>query len=309
MRLSTVFEILLVAAFIIALLAIPVLLYLNSGFLAAFFDSDLSLDFTIPEPESGPQLAPDAVRYFQLKNKSCQILAGSFLIVMDEVAEPELGGLVENIPEERIVANKILSLYAHNQTTKLYVRQDQMKLVRIAGGEEQTTLWKNGRIYECENGCTMRIMSENESAAYYDMLNGLRENCIYFAQTRLPAEADAEQLLFIENLGLVDKGIARCEQFRISANTSYAISLLESENLTQDQYALLWGLAHLNGPIYECLDESAGILVSNNLSIDLTDYYDFDYLPGGYMRVSQQSVLTYFTDNVPESFLSLPDSG
>jgi hypothetical protein len=295
----SVFEILLLFLFIA--LAVAVLLILLLG-------PQYADDIVVPEKKEQPkkQLTTDWIRYFQLKNTSCKTLSGNFLIVTDDTANGSMAGLVESVIGEREAAERILSGYSSNQTTKTYVRGEWMKKVVISGGNENTTIWKEGRIYECNGNCTMRLMSENESSEYYNNLYRIKSGCAYFGKTSPPV--DLGSLITLNRTGILNMRGYRCENFLISANRTYAKHLLTNGTLDTEQRTLLWAIAHLDKPLQECLDESTGIIVYRNITLDLTDAYLFDYNPGGYMKVNQQTNLTYFTDNVPESFLGLPQN-
>jgi hypothetical protein len=135
----------------------------------------------------------------------------------------------------------------------------------------------------------------------------MRTRCAHFGKTKLPASVDISRLMKVERTGTKTINGFRCEAFLIRGNSTYAESLLPSNmSLDEDQRAILWLLSHLAGPVEECLDDGTGILVYRNITLDLTGSYRFDYAPGGYMHVNQQTMLTYYTDNVPESFLALP---
>lgn len=261
-----------------------------------------------PEPVPAVEPMPaDMLRYLTLKNDSCRTLNGSFLIVTEDVALADMEGLVGDVPGEREAAERIADGYSFNQTTKTYALGDWLKKVVIEDGEENTTLWKEGRVYECAPDCTMRLMDSSETAAYYDELWKTRHSCAYFGKTPLPSGINMTMLLSIDKTGLFQMGSFRCENFLISSNKTYAKGLLDSNiSLTDDQAALLWALARLDAPIQECLDESTGIIVYRYLSLDLTDAYLFDFSQGGHMRVNQQTTLKYFQEDIPESFLGLP---
>ncbi len=292
-------DILLILLFITIAALIPIIILIGPQL-------DLSPFLPHPEPEE-PQmnLSADAQRYFSLKNTSCTILSKNFLIVTEDITNGTLYGLTPSTAEEFQFADLVAEGYDINQTTKTYLRGDQMKKVVIADGAETTTIWKNGRIYTCKEDCAMKLMDENESEEYYNELHRIRTNCMHFGKTEPPESADLSKLLDIRKTGLMEINGYRCENFLITGNSTYAESL--NETLTEDQRALFWSLAHFDDPVQECLDESAGIIVLRNLTIDLTDSYKFDFQPDGYFKVNQVTRLTYFSDNVPESFLALPD--
>jgi len=252
-------------------------------------------------------LDDDTKRYYYLKNLSCDTLSGNFLIVTNDFSEASIRGLVEHTPEELGIAQGIASQYSYNQTTKTYVLDEQMKIVAIRDGEESITIWKDGRIYTCDPACTMRLMDENESEEYYDRLYGIKTNCAYFGKTEFPDSVNMSRLLDIEYTGRFDSDEFRCDNFLITGNKSYAEELLASDEFEERQNAVLWALVHFDGPVNECLDESTGIISFRNMTLDITDSYKFEYAPDGYMKVDQLTELEYFTNDVPASFLALPD--
>jgi len=267
----------------------------------------IEIDSLTEDEATKPALSEDAKRYYYLKNLSCDTLSGDFLIVTHDFSAASIKGLIESNPSEAEMAASIADGYSSNQTTKTYVRGEQLKRVIITGASETTTIWKEGRVYNCTPKCTMRLMSENESSKYYDDVYKIRNNCLFLGKTPLPGFVDLNLLLDIEYAGESAMGDYECDNFFITANSSYAENLMLSNQTAEEEKAFLWGLAHLKGPLNECLDESTGIIVYRNMTIDLTDYYLLDYRPGGYMEVNQQTRLTYFTEDVPESFLALPD--
>ncbi len=253
-----------------------------------------------PAPEE-PDLPADMQRYYELKNVSCNTLSNNFLISTHDVANGSLSGIIATQAEIE-VASSIVRGFDYDQDTKTYVLGDQMKKVIKSGDTETTTIWKGGRIYECGDNCTMRLMEGNLSDEYYDSLNAMRSNCNHFGKTKLPGSVNLTKLLNIEKTGVSTINGYRCDNFRISGNSTYISTL----NLTGDAKDLAWMLDHLDGPLEECLDESTGIIVRRNLTLDLTDSYNFRFEDEGYIKVNQVTELTYFTDNVPESFLALP---
>jgi hypothetical protein len=104
-----------------------------------------------------PALSPDAQFYFSLKNKSCQTLSGNFLIATTDVSKGSVQGLSGL---EASAAGMMIAGFESNQTTKTYVRNDSMKKVIISGSLEHTTIWKEGRIYQCNPNCTMRLLGD-----------------------------------------------------------------------------------------------------------------------------------------------------
>ncbi|MDD5171585.1 MAG: hypothetical protein PHF60_00955 [Candidatus ainarchaeum sp.] len=261
---------------------------------------------TLPGKPPATQMTEDAQRYYELKNTSCATLAGNFLIVTEDVSQGTFYGIVPDTEEERAAAGSLLAPFGFNQTTKTYLRGERMKRVIINENGNTTTIWKDGRVYNCTPNCTMRVFTEQDSEEYYAMLSSMKSGCAYFGRTQMPSYVDMGRLIQIERTEPRDIGSFRCQEFLISGNKTYAESLLSSASLSEDQEALLWGIAHLRGPVEECLDEATGIIVLRKLTLDLTNTYKFDYSPGGYMKVDQQTELTYFSTNVPESFLALP---
>ena len=290
------------------LLVLFLLLVIVIAFVLVFQEDVLAiLQGEVPNLPSAqePRLSPDAQRYFELKNRSCDTLKGPFLIMVHDLSEGSINGLLNSTPGESILAEGILSDFHFNQTTKTYVKGDKMKRVAITEEGEVTTIWKDGRVYECKSNCTMRLMGSEESAAYYDSLYLMKTSCAYFGKTEMPSSVDMSKLLIIQRTGAIEKGGYSCDNFRISGNKTYLTSLPPSQ-FDEDQRALLWLLSNSVEPIEECLDESTGIVVSRNVKIDLTDSYRLNYSPGGYMHVIQQTELLYFTNNVPDSFFALP---
>ncbi len=254
------------------------------------------------EPEDpGPVLPADMQRYYDLKNVSCSTLSNDFLISTHDVANGSLSGIIAS-QAELDVAKSIVHGFDHDQTTKTYMLEDQMKKVIQGNGTETITIWKNGRVYDCMDSCTMKLMEGDLSDEYYNSLNAMRDNCNHFGKTEFPDSVNLTKLLNIEKTGVFTINGYRCDNFEISGNKTYLSTL----NLTGDANDLAWMLSRLDGPVQECLDESTGIIVKRNLTLDLTDSYNFKFEEGGYIKVNQVTELTYFTDAVPESFLALP---
>ncbi len=137
-----------------------------------------------PEPEPPePIVDPDMQRYFDLKKTSCDMFSKNFLIVTEDVAHGEMQGLIPATSDEQQIADSIIRQYDFNQTTRTYLRGDQMKKAVLSNETETITIWKEGRVYVCEETCSMRLMSENESEEYYDMLYRIRNDCAYFGKT------------------------------------------------------------------------------------------------------------------------------
>ncbi len=264
------------------------------------------VDINLPQAPPAGQMPEDMRKYYEMKNLSCTTLKDNFLIVTEDRSQGKSYGIVPDTADERAAAQSLLAQFDFNQTTKTYLRGERMKRVLINGSGETTTIWKDGRFYSCAPNCTMRIFTDDDSAAYYSMLNSMRGGCAYFGRTKLPESVDMGRLIQMELVGPKDINGFRCQDFLISGNRTYAGSLLSSSSLNNDQQALLWGIYHMRGPVEECLDEATGVIVFRKLTLDLTDVYRFDYAPGGYMEAEQQTQLTYFTNNVPESFLALP---
>ncbi|MCI0503962.1 hypothetical protein L0Y65_04590 [Candidatus Micrarchaeota archaeon] len=313
------FEALPIILLIMIAAFIPVLLVLGPGAidylrsLNASIPSGLSglLNFqnlTPPHPAENQTPAqampPEAQLYYSLKNLSCRTLSGDFLIEAEDVSAGSMEGLSGT---EETAAGMFLGEYSHNQTTRTYVRGDWMKKVLVTSAGSHTTIWKEGRIYQCNPDCTMRLLGDEGWQAYLDGLARMRSSCAHFGRTELPASVNMSRLLRFERAGRTEMNGFRCERFLISGNQAYAQSLLNSSILLDsDQRALLWSLSHLAQPIEECLDDGTGVLVYRNLTLDLTKSYRFDYAPGGYMHVNQRTDITYYSDSVPESFLALP---
>ena len=141
----------------------------------------------------------------------------------------------------------------------------------------------------------MRLMNDEDSEIYHSKLHDIRTNCQYFAKTELPY--NISDLLSFEKTGTKIISGNKCDNFLIAPKNL-------PENSSVD---LIWALERLDGPMEECLDESTGIVVYRNLTIDLTDDYLLEFQEGGYLKVNQVTTLGSFTTKVPESFLALPD--
>lgn len=281
------------------------------GITVVFFDDIYAMAQQLSWPgaaatAAAEPLPPAMAGYLALKNRSCDALSGNFLMVTEESSYAEAEGAIPDTPEMRTAVALVTADYLFNATTKTYVRGGMMKIVNVTPQENTTKIWKDGRLYECGRSCTMHLLSDGESAELARRLAAIRTSCAYFGKTPLPAHADAAKLFTVSNVGKAEFSGRRCTCFYITANSSYASSLLESGNLSDGQRTLLWGAAHFHGPVRECLDEGNGMTVLREVSLDLTDAYRFTYSPGGYMRASQQYRLAYFTYDVPESFFSLP---
>ncbi len=255
---------------------------------------------------ASPAVPPDAALYYRLKNLSCQTLSRDFLIVTEDRANGTVIGLHPAIPQEAALAQSFASAYDYAQTTRTYVKGEEMKKVISSGNDSLTLIWKEGRLYQCDGNCTMRLLGDQGWQAYLDSLSSMRSGCAYFGRTALPSSVNASRLLQIRFAQRSNISGFICDDFLLTPDRQYAASLLQNQSLSSDQQALLWGLAHSAGPVEECLDEGTGIVVFRDFTLDLSKVYMFSYDPGGGMFVDQQTRMTYFTGNVPESFLSLP---
>ena len=286
--------------FILALILVPMLVDL-------FSKHDI---FQVPEEgPPTPAMPADMRQYYSLKNRSCDTLSKNLLIEATDISQGTVTGLLAMNPDEEAAALSIASGYDSVQTTKTYVRGDWMKKVIISPSGNHTTIWKEGRIYRCDPGCTMDLLGDAGWQAYLDTLDEMKSSCMYFGKTQLPASVDMTRLLDIQSAGLTEMNDFRCERFLVFGNKTYADSILASSAsaaLNDDQTALLWAVSHLEGPIEECLDDGTGVLVFRSLTLDLTPSYRFEYSPGGGMSVSQQTNVTYYSTTVPESFFGLP---
>ena len=291
---------------------IPILVLALIGLLAIPFIIDYINQEGIPElpGEKPPPVDTrplDMQKYYQLKNLSCSILSKDFLLQTHDVSQGRMSGLLTVVSDEQEIAEDILSSYDSEQTTKTYIRGTWMKKVILTPSSNHTTIWKEGRVYQCNPSCTMNLLGDEGWQNYLDTLDRIRTRCLYFGKTAMPSEVDMTELISIERIGREDFGSFRCERFKITGNKEYAESLLSSDmEFDNDQRALLWGISHLKGPMEECLDDGVGLLVWRNLTIDLTGSYLFDYTEGGGMFVDQYTELEYYTDSVPESFFALP---
>src|SRR4030095_3416623 len=105
----------------------------------------------LPEPETPPEpapsLPPEAQAYYDLKNTSCRTLSKNFLLVTDDASKGTLAGMKAASPDEYVVALRIATENDYNQTTRTYVRGDQMKKVFLSGNLTHTMIWKEGRLY------------------------------------------------------------------------------------------------------------------------------------------------------------------
>ncbi len=268
-----------------------------------------------PAPEQPPggqpenaasQFPPDAGLYYKLKNESCETLSKDFLIETTDVSDGFASGLANPSEEESYAANLIASRYDSSQTTRTYVRGATMKKVIIAPEGNHTTIWKDGRIYQCNPECSMHLLGDAGWQAHLDELGRIRSGCAYFGRTALPDAVNMSRLLSIRALGISQMNGFRCERFRIYGNKTYAQSLLSSMALSASQRDLLMAISHMRGPAEECLDDGAGLTVYRNITLDLSNSYRFDYVAGGGMLATQRTDMTYYSSSVPESFLALP---
>ena len=300
MRFSDFVGILLIFLIVAIVAFLPTVLILGPK----LFQELKDLYYAAPPPQA-PAPVGDEGRYFDLKAASCRTLSKDFLIATSDLGEGEISGLVEKSPETRTVANLILNDYRINNTLKVYSKGDELKVVQLPG-ENITTIWKGGRIYNCTGSCNMHLTTGEESATHSDLLYAMRHDCAYFGTTPLPPTVNISRLLNITRTGALKLNGYDCDNFLITGDRDYVLSLLTSQKLDNDQRALLFAIAHFASPMQECLDQGTGVIVYRNITLDLTDAYRFNYEPGGYMRVNQQTKLVYYTDNVPESFLSVP---
>ncbi|MEW6035698.1 MAG: hypothetical protein AB1529_03740 [Candidatus Micrarchaeota archaeon] len=259
----------------------------------------------VPE-NATPQPPPGAALYYKLKNKSCKTLSNDFLIETLDVSDGYFSGLMNPSEEERYAADLVASRYDSNQTTRTYVRGAAMKKVIITPEGNHTTIWKDGRIYQCNPECTMHLLGDAGWQAHLDELGRIRSGCAYFGRTALPDAVNMSRLISIRALGISQMNGFRCERFRIYGNKTYAQSLLSSMSLSAGQRDLLIAISHMHGPAEECLDDGAGLTVYRNITLDLSNSYRLDYVAGGGMFATQQTDMTYYTSSVPESFLALP---
>ncbi len=252
------------------------------------------LDLSVLEEPSHPPAKnitpadPDAVRYFELKNRSCETLSKDFYIATRDISVAHIEGITSQSDVEEQAARSIADSFNYNESRRTYVKGDWMKI----SNSTATRIWKQGRYYFCTKNCTMTLLDEGLSNQYYDMLYELRTNCRYFAKTEFPSITD---YIRIEKTGERTINGNRCDYFEITPGQF-------PQNLTQKQDQLVWGLSRLKGPIHECLDESTGIVVYRNLTLDLSDEYIFDV---DEFTVSQETVLETFRRNVPDEFFAI----
>lgn len=297
------------------LVVVPILILAFLGLLSLpiildYIDVDGIVIPELPGERPPPPIdtrPPDVQKYFELKNLSCGILSEDFLLQTHDISQASVSGLLTSISGEQEIADSIASQYDSEQTTSTYVRGTWMKKVILTPSANHTTIWKEGRVYQCNPSCTMNLLGDEGWQEHLDALERIRTSCQYFGKTAMPEEVDMLQLISIERMGREDFKNFRCERFSITGNKTYAESLLAS-NITfdNDQTALLWGISHLKGPVEECLDDGVGLIVWRNLTIDLTESYRFDYTEDGGMYVNQYTELLYYDDSVPESFFALP---
>ncbi len=254
------------------------------------------------EKSGGP--SSDLDKYYDLKNLSCQTLSGNFLTVVRDTSTVNITGLDPKVPEDVFAASLIADKLEYNMTEKTYVREDWVKLVDIdSEGHENLTIWKAGRIYRCDNGCTMNLI-ENEPE--YGRFSGSGEDCRYFGKTPLPKGVDRDDLFDINYRGKRTTPSSICENFEINVNQSYAEGILE-KNLTERQESFFWALTKVDSPVIECLDEGTGITAHRSLVFDLTDSYLLDFDENGGILIYQKTELMHYQDEVPKSFFNLPE--
>jgi hypothetical protein len=300
---------LIVLLILIAVAAVIVIALVSGPYLSAARDLNISSPAIQPNASKPTvSISPGMARYYELKNRSCGTLSKDFLIVTQDSSEGEVSGLIEHADGELSLAKDFASAFDSNQTTRVYVRGDSMKRVVVNSSGETTTIWKDGRVYECGAACTMRLRNESDEKDYQSILSGMRSGCADFGRVELPRSVNMSRLLRIEEGATKKYGPFSCEDFKIYGNAAYANQILNgsSTSLDEDQKALLWGISRLSGPVDECLDEALGLVVRRELTLDLTKSYRFDYSPGGYMRIRQETSLGHYQSNVPESFLGLP---
>jgi len=249
----------------------------------------------------------DAAEYLALKNLSCQTLSKDFEIVVHTEATPAISGFIPSNGQESIVMDGILRSLSFNSTNFTYSKGDEMKQVEIGETANTTTVWKNGRVYNCRDGCTSHLISAKESSDYYDMLYRMRSECAYLGKTPLPNSINVSRLLSIKDAGPKTFGYFICRDFIITGDQAYAQALLRnSTNLDDKQKDLLWNIAHLSAPMEECLDQASGLVILRDMSLDLTRVYDMRFADNGFLTLHQKTELLGFNNNVPESFLDLP---
>ncbi len=294
----------LLTLLVVILIAIAVVAFLVWPFIAPKVLPPLNP----PQPAANatPALPPDAALYYRLKNLSCSTLSADFLIETRDVTNGAVIGLEPAIPQETAVAQSFAGVYDSDQTTRTYVKGEEMKKVITSGDNSLTLIWKDGRLYQCDGNCTMRLLGDAGWQSYLDSLGAMKADCAYFGKTVPPPSANLSRLLSFRLGGRKNMSGFICDDFLITPDKAYASSLLQSQSLSSDQQALLWGLSHSAGPVEECLDEGTGIVVYRELILDLSGVYKFSYSPGGGMFVDQQTRTTFYSSYVPESFLALP---
>jgi len=249
----------------------------------------------------------DAAEYLAMKNLSCQTLSKDFEITVHTEAVPAISGFIPNNGQETIVMAGILRTLSFNSTNRTYSKGDEMKQVEIGGTANTTTIWKNGRVYSCKDGCASHLISAKESGDYYDMLYRMRSECAYLGKTPLPPSINVSRLLNIKDSGEKTFGYFTCRDFLIRGDQTYAHALLgNSTALNDKQKDLLWNIAHLSGPIEECLDEATGLVILRDMSLDLMRVYDMRFADNGSLTLHQKTELLSFNNNIPESFLAVP---
>src|SRR4029453_15708654 len=100
----------------------------------------------------------------------------------------------------------------YNQTTRTYVRGDQMKKVFLSGNLTHTMIWKEGRLYQCDSTCTMRLLGDEGWQSYLDMISEMKSGCAYFGRTKLPESVNMTKLLTIKKTGRKSINGFQCEE-------------------------------------------------------------------------------------------------
>ncbi len=293
--------IVLIVAVLVVLAA--VIVYLNPQIMQA-----LHLGQTSQNASASSSLpSGDAAEYLALKNLSCQTLSKDFEITVHTEATPAISGFIPNNGQETIVMDGILRMLSFNSTNRTYSKGDEMKQVELGGAANTTTVWKNGRVYYCRDGCTSHTITPKESGDYYDMLYRMRSECAYLGKTPLPPSINVSRLLNIKDSGEKTIGFFTCRDFMITGDQAYAHALLRnSTGLDDKQKDLLWNIAHLSGPIEECLDTATGLIILRDMELDMTHVYDMGFAGNGSLMLYQKTELLDFNNNVPESFFALP---
>jgi hypothetical protein len=256
-----------------------------------------------PPPPLAPSVATSFDYYFVQKNKSCALLSNDFLIVTHDQAYGDIQGLLDS-PGQNSTAAYLLSQYEYDQITRTYLKGDWLKRTVQVGDANHTTIWKDGRIYQCSGNCTMHLLGDAGWQAHLDEVQRIQTGCAFFGRVKLPGSVNMTRLLRVERAGSETLHGSTCEKFLITGDKEYASSLLDSTSLDPDQEAVLWSISHQALPVEECLDEGSGLLISRSIALDLTKTYKLDYSQDGYMHLVQKTEMTYYTDYVPASFFT-----